>query len=132
LTRGIVLDASALVAPLLGEVGGEAVLAVVASGEPLLLSAVNLAEAIAILHRHRGLPAAEARDDLLSLGLEVVPFDAEQAAVVGALEPVLRGCGISLGDRACLGLAQGRGLPVLTADRIWAKLDLGIEIRLIR
>ena len=126
------LDASALVAPLLGEAGGEVVLAAVAAGGPLLLSAVNLAEAIAILHRHRGLPAAEARDDLLSLGLEVVPFDAAQAAAVGALEPGLRGQGISLGDRACLALAQERGLPVLTADRIWARLDLGIEIRLIR
>lgn len=132
MTRGIVLDASALLAALLGEAGGEAVLAVVASGEPLLLSAVNLAEAIAILHRQRGLVAAEARDELLTLGLEVVPFDAEQAAMAGALEPVLRGRGISLGDRACLGLAQGRGLPVLTADRIWTSLDLGIDIRLIR
>jgi ribonuclease VapC len=30
--------------------------------------------------------------------------------------------GLSLGDRACLAAARSRDLPVLTADRAWAKL----------
>jgi len=38
----------------------------------------------------------------------------------------------SLGDRVCLALARRRGLPVLTTDKPWADLDLGIEVRLIR
>lgn len=132
MSRGIVFDTSALLAPLLREQGGDVVLQVVASGLPVLLSAVNLAEAIGILHRHRGLPPDEARADILSLGLEVVAFDAEQAREVGSLEPLLRNKGIAFGDRACLMLGRARSLPVLTADRPWAAFDFGVEVRLIR
>jgi PIN domain nuclease of toxin-antitoxin system len=131
-SRGFVFDTSALLAPLLREPGGDVVLQAVASGLPVLLSAVNLAEAIGILHRRLGLPPHEARTDVLSLGLEVVAFDAEQAQEVGALEPLLRNSGIAFGDRACLMLGRVRSLPVLTADRPWAALGLGVEVRLIR
>jgi len=131
-TRGVVLDTSALVAALLSEPGGEAVPEAFASGWPLLLSAVNLAEVIAILHRRRGLSGRAAAEALLPLQLEIVPFGPDQAIAAGGLEPVLRRKGISLGDRACLMLARERGLPVLTADRAWAALDLGVEVRLIR
>lgn len=132
MNRGFVLDTSALLAPLLREPGGDVVLEAVASGTPLLLSAVNLAEAIGILHRRRGLPPREARADILSLGLEVVVLDAEQAQEVGSLEPALRNSGIAFGDRACLMLGRARSLPVLTADRPWASLGCGVEVRLIR
>lgn len=129
---GIVLDTSALLAPMFGEPGGDAVVAVLGSGVPLLMSAVNLAEAVEKLIRRHGMAAEGAEDRVLALGVEVVPFDAAQAAEVGALEPALRGRDISLGDRACLTLGRLRGLPVLTADRPWAALDLGVEVRLIR
>lgn len=132
MSRGFVFDTSALLAPLLREPGGDVVLEAVASGTPLLLSAVNLAEAVGILHRRRRLPPGEARSDILSLGLEVVAFDAEQAQEVGSLEPVLRNRGVALGDRACLMLGRTRGLPVLTADRPWAALEIGVDVRLIR
>ena len=132
MSRGFVLDTSALVAPLLHEPGGDSVLEAVATGAPLLLSTVNLAEAIGILHRRRGLPSDEARRDILSLGVEVVAFDAEQAELVGSLEPVLRNRGIAFGDRACLMLGRLRALPVLTADRPWVALGLGVEVLLIR
>ncbi len=103
-----------------------------ASSAPLPLSAVDLAEAIGILHRRRGRPPGDARDDVLSLGVEVVAFNAEQAAMVGSLEPLLRNRGIAFGDRACLMLGRLRDLPVLTAGRPWASLDIGVEVRLIR
>lgn len=38
----------------------------------------------------------------------------------------------SLGDRACLALAMELKLPVVTADRAWIDLDLGIDICVIR
>jgi ribonuclease VapC len=43
-----------------------------------------------------------------------------------------RAFGLSLCDRACLALAQSLALPALTADRSWARLDLGIAIEVIR
>ena len=45
---------------------------------------------------------------------------------------VTRAAGLSLGDRACLALAKSQGGLVLTADRVWATLDIGVEIELIR
>jgi len=41
--------------------------------------------------------------------------------------------GLSLGDRACLALAKSYGTLVMTADKIWEKLNInGIEIQVIR
>ena len=41
--------------------------------------------------------------------------------------------GLSLGDRACLATVLYLGLPIYTANRIWAELDLpNIKIKLIR
>jgi ribonuclease VapC len=37
-----------------------------------------------------------------------------------------------LGDRACLALGLHLGRPVITADRVWASLNLGVEIVVIR
>jgi PIN domain nuclease of toxin-antitoxin system len=48
------------------------------------------------------------------------------------MRQVSRRAGLSFGDRACLALALIHGLPVLTADRAWAKVDVGVEVRLIR
>jgi ribonuclease VapC len=49
-----------------------------------------------------------------------------------ALRASSRAFGLSLCDRACLALAQSLALPALTADRSWARLDLGIAIEVIR
>jgi len=40
--------------------------------------------------------------------------------------------GLSLGDRACLALALREQAPVLTGDRAWSKVDVGVEVVLIR
>ena len=76
-------------------------------------------------------PGAE-RDTLLDLGMEVVPVDQELGAKAGELRRGTTHVGVSLGDRICLALAMRERLPVLTADRAWAKLDIGVDVRLIR
>ena len=78
------------------------------------------------------MPAAEIREVVGSIGVEIVPFDEPRAYDTASLRSLTRAKGLSLGDRACLALARERGVPAVTADRAWAALDLGIEIELIR
>jgi ribonuclease VapC len=40
--------------------------------------------------------------------------------------------GLSLGDRACLGLALRLRVPALTADRAWSRLKSGVKVETIR
>ena len=78
------------------------------------------------------MPAEAIGETLEALELEVVSFDTRQAYQTGLLRNPTRFLGLSLADRACLALAIRLGYGVLTADRQWANLDLGLEIRLIR
>lgn len=122
-----VLDSSAILALLLAETGAEAVRA---SLPEALLSTVNFAEVVAKL-TERGMPIAEARAAVEATGVKLIDFDADQAAMTGELRPETRAIGLSLGDRACLGLARMRGLPALTADTAWAQAP-GFQVVLIR
>lgn len=123
-----VFDSSAILAYLTGEPGGDDILDETADG---MISAVNLVEVITRL-QDRGSTEQTIALVLNRLEMEVVPFSEEQAADAGFLRNLTRHLGLSLGDRACLALARDMGLPVLTADRVWAKADVGVEIRLIR
>ena len=124
----IVLDASALLAFLFRETGHEMVAAVLDSG---CLSTVNLAEVLGRFARD-GRDSQAVLDRILASPIEVVPFEARDAAVVARLLPLTRSIGLSLGDRACLALALTRGIPALTADLSWSDLQVDVEIRVIR
>jgi len=124
----IVLDTSALLAFVNGEPGGEAVAYVIGDA---VISAVNLAEAVTKLV-DRGATLDVARDALAMADYEVADFDRAQAEAAGALIAITRPKGLSLGDRACLALAQRERTVALTADRSWAELDVGVEVRLFR
>ncbi len=123
-----IADASAILAMLDREPGHERVAAELPA---TVMSTVNLAEIVTSLI-NKGIPAADARRTTESLEIETVPLDRELALAAGALREVTRSHGLSLGDRACLALGRHLALPVLTADRTWAELDVGIEIQLIR
>ena len=124
----MVLDASALLAALHNEPGGVEVEARI---ERATMSSVNWAE---VLQRSlaRQLPVEGLREDLLAVGLALSPFTVEDAEASARLWPTTRSLGLSLGDRACLALALRLGLPVLTADRVWARLQVGLDIRIVR
>lgn len=124
----IVLDTSALLAFVNGEPGGEMVAEVLGDA---IISTVNFAEAISKLV-DRGASIEVARDALSTADYTIVDFDRRQAEMTGALIATTRKRGLSLGDRACLALAQREGLPVLTGDRAWLELISDIEIRLFR
>jgi PIN domain nuclease of toxin-antitoxin system len=123
-----VLDASALLAYLFEEPGGEVVAAII---DGACISAVNLSEVATRVARN-GLTPNEFAGDIERLNLEVVPFLADDALAAANLEPHTRRFGLSLGDRACLALGLARREPVYTADRVWAELDIGAKVLTIR
>jgi ribonuclease VapC len=123
-----VVDASAILALMQREPGADLVADAISRG---VASAVNLAEVAAKL-AERGHTDARVRDRVERLRLDVAELTIEDAFLAGLLRPLTREAGLSLGDRACLALAQRLGKPAVTADRRWAALDLGIKIELIR
>ncbi len=91
------------------------------------ISAVNLCEVLAKLLED-GLSEAQADAAVSAMDLRVVSFDERQVHTTAGLRSVTRHAGLSLGDRACLAPAE----KLVTADRVWASLDLGVEVVLIR
>jgi ribonuclease VapC len=129
----VVLDASALLALLRAEPGGVRVAAAIVPGA--VISTVNWAEVLSRLVDLGADPAEVTAISLRSLGssmVEVVAFDDAQARETARLQARTRSLGLSLADRAALGLARLRGLPVLTSDRAWRLLRLSIRIEVIR
>lgn len=124
----IVLDASALIALLYGEPGADAVRTALPSS---CMSTVNLAEVYSRFTRD-GVDIGPIRSRVRNLPIAWEPLSIEQAEIAADLLPETKRLGLSLGDRCCLALAMLRQLPVLTADRAWAGLDLGITVQLIR
>ena len=95
------------------------------------ISAVNLSEVLERLCSG-GLSESEAEEAVAELSLRVADFDEPQARLAAYLRPQTHRVGLSLGDRACLALGLHLGSPVITADRVWASLDTGVEVVLIR
>jgi ribonuclease VapC len=128
MSETVVLDASAILAVLRNERGRDIV-------QPLMtrarVSSVNLIEILTRLV-DLGAPPRIAYTDVSGLGLTIEPVDADLAFEAANLRPLTRAFGLSLGDRACLALARRLQVPVYTADRLWAELNLGIKIVVIR
>jgi ribonuclease VapC len=126
------LDASAVLALLRSEPGAREVMAVI---EGSYLTTVNLAEVVT-KHVDWGLGDAPVVGELRDLGCQFIPVtvdDAEEQAGIRAVDRRRSGSyRLSLADRLCLAAAVRLQLPVVTADRAWADLDLGVDVRLIR
>jgi PIN domain nuclease of toxin-antitoxin system len=123
-----VLDTSALLAYVQGEQGAELVASLIGDA---VISAVNFAEAVSKLIA-KGSSLELARTALGIASIDIIDFDRGLAEQTGALIATTKQSGLSLGDRACLALAARERVPALTGDRAWSKLDLDIEVRLIR
>lgn len=124
----VVLDSSALLALLLDERGADVVAPIVRGAE---ISIINLCEVFT--------KTAEAGGDIdatgaivIAYGVRVRAFQEAHAVEAARLRPLTANLGLSLGDRACLAQGLVSMLPVLTADRQMAKVDIGVDIRLIR
>lgn len=125
---GVVLDASAVLALIHNERGADVVMPVI---DRALLSAVNHAEVVSKLVE-RGAHWEFASAAVLNVGIVVIDFGIDLANRAGELRALTRHLGLSLADRACLALAGRERLPVMTADRNWSTVDIGVDIQLIR
>ena len=124
-----VFDASAVLAAIFDEPGGGRVTELWSDGENLLCT-VNYAEVVAKL-AERGMTDAEVRMVMEGVPLKLAEFDQETALAAGLLRRATQSRGLSLGDRACLALAQIRTAQAVTADRVWKK-QKGFDVLVIR
>lgn len=124
----VVLDASALLAVIFSETGRERVTEAM---KDAAVSAVNLSETFAKM-LDRGFSERDARLILNGLAVRYADFDTELCFAAGALRGATRKKGLSFADRACLALALREQATVLTTDRAWADLNLGIDVQVIR
>lgn len=134
---GPVLDASALVARLFGEVGADVVEAILASGVAIA-TPLAIAETLRTCRR-KGFQMES--DELLqyfaSRGLRIEPVVHDDAAAIAANIALCdehratdkKAGALSLADATCIAVAQRLGCPVVTADGYWDDLAFpGVEI----
>jgi PIN domain nuclease of toxin-antitoxin system len=124
------LDASALLAALFDEPGGDYVFDVLSDAH---ISVVNLSEVYATL-LDGGATFEEAQAIVIPLPLRIRSFRSDHALQAARMRPLTKRFGLSLGDRACIAHAIINDMPVLTSDRRMAeaKETVGIDIHMIR
>jgi ribonuclease VapC len=125
-TTDVILDASAVLALLQEEHGADEVEALL---DRASMSCVNLSEVIHKAEQH-GVGTEGLEYDLEALGIEFRDFDLPLSRPAAELWSA--GSGLSLGDRACLALAQKTGATAVTTDGRWAEAGLSIDVRVIR
>lgn len=126
----VAIDASAILAAILGEAGGDSVFDLL---DEAIVSTVNVAEVYTYAAINE-LPTEAIDAFFADTGIAIVSFDSVQAVTAGQLASITRKAGLSLGDRSCLALAKLRNAEVLTADRPWQQVasTTGLTITLLR
>jgi ribonuclease VapC len=125
-----VLDASALLAMLRDEAGGDKVAEVIGDA---CMSVVNFAEVVSHFI-HNEMPPNEVDAMLRPLPITLVPASIDLSRLSGHLRASTSEAGLSLGDRFCLALAMTEKLPAWTSDRQWSAIadKAGVEVVIIR
>lgn len=133
LRKGPVLDASALVARLLGEVGADTVEVILASGRAIA-TPLAVAETLRTCRR-RGfaMDQGEILQYLESRNLRIEPVLSDDMQAIAAnielcdvyrLSDKMAGA-LSIADATCIAVAQRLGVPVVVSDGYWNNLDFG-------
>ena len=81
-----------------------------------------------------GLNEEQLAQALSELDVEVIDFDLDLAIQSAKLRRLTLQAGLSLGDRACLALAEQKQATVVTADRAWSAVQetVGMKVLQIR
>jgi ribonuclease VapC len=124
-----VLDSSAVLAAIFGEAGADIAERHIADGA--VLGAVNLAEVASKL-MDLGYSQEDLDATLEAFVTRSPAFDTSLAMTTARLRVSTRSAGLSLGDRACLSLAERSGAVAVTADRAWLRIEADIEVQVIR
>ena len=126
----LLLDASALLAYLLDEPGADMIDTRLHESA---ICSVNLGEVATRIAARGGNPR-DVLEETLDSGLDVYDFTYTSSLRLIEVNEVERAMGVtlSLGDRCCLATALAEELPLLTADREWARFGDVIDVRLIR
>lgn len=125
----IVLDTSAIISLVFKEPGAQIVLNSIGNS---IINTVNYSELLLILKRKQADKKATL-SYLVELGIVITDFKKSEAEYAVNLYSLTKPYGLSLADRACIATAIHYKLPVLTADRIWAKINYPeLRITLIR
>ena len=135
-TYKAVLDASAVIAWIFKERGFEKIQVALPAS---CISAVNLAEVLytAKSNGYRG-GLDDLQASLSNIGLGVVPFTSEEAALVpfvhergqalGRQQTTLKSS-LSLADCACIATALNLEIPVVSGDVLWTALNIqGLQV----
>ena len=127
-----VMDASALLALMQGERGGDVVNDLIVEHE-CVASSVNIVE-VGTRLVDKGLAPIHLARTLKELDVQTIDFDLEQALLSASLRVTTQLAGLSLGDRACLALAQLMKGTAVTADSAWSDIAeaVGVEVLMIR
>ena len=125
-----VLDASALLAVSKGERGADFVMNLTDEHD-CVISSVNVAE-VATKLIDMGMPAHTLQRAIAQFGVDVVDFNQEQALACAALRPLTKSAGLSLGDRACLALAQLMQGCVVTGDSAWSAVEEAVGVKVLQ
>jgi ribonuclease VapC len=127
----ILLDSSAVLAMLQGETGADAVVQALAA-DTAAMSVANMAEVLAVLSVRGGVAPKHSLAAVRELDVKFLPVTEEIATESAEIATRHPRSGLSLGDRLCLATGSVRQCRVLTADRAWLALSLGIDIESIR
>jgi ribonuclease VapC len=119
MSKQYVFDSSAVLSVIKSEKGNE-------HAEELLenaaLSVISISEIISVLFRN-GMRFEVARDIVAELAPNTIECSYEDAVLAAKIKAENSNLGLSLGDSVCLALSSRLKCPVVTADRIWEKLD---------
>ena len=125
----MIIDTSAVMTILFGEIGSERYDGTIAEATPCRMSIVNFVEAAMVLEGRRGTPAGQALDDYLAASnIELVPVTLEQAqAARRAWRRFGKGnhpAGLNFGDCFAYALAEVTREPLLFKGRDFELTDI--------
>ncbi|MEY3106453.1 MAG: hypothetical protein RIT35_619 [Pseudomonadota bacterium] len=125
----IVLDASALIALFAKESGYDLIKRHM---KDVIMSSVNIAEVYKYCIETQGLTKEEAKNLIKLSDIKIIEFTDEQALITASLVSKTKQYGLSLGDRACIALAIEGKYSIITCDKIWQKIDVGVKFIMAR